>query len=170
MSRSTVARIESGNRSTTFREYDAVGAAVGLDVRLRVWPAGDPIRDAGQQRLLERLGRRLAGDLRWRTEVPLPIEGDLRAWDAVIGGDGWQLAVEAETVVGDVQALERRLALKRRDGGIKRVLLLIADTRRNRREIAAAPSAFADLDRDVRAVLRAIAIGRDPGVDALVLL
>jgi hypothetical protein len=88
----------------------------------------------------------------------------------VISGAGWQLAVEAGTVVEDVQSLERRLALKRRDGGIEHVLVLLADTRRNRQAIAAAPSAFADLDRDVRAVLRALAVGHDPGVDALVLL
>lgn len=88
----------------------------------------------------------------------------------MISGAGWQLAVEAGTVVEDVQSLERRLALKRRDGGIEHVLVLLADTRRNRQAIAAAPSAFADLDRDVRAVLRSLAVGRDPGVDALVLL
>jgi hypothetical protein len=88
----------------------------------------------------------------------------------VISGAGWQLAVEAGTVVEDVQSLERRLALKRRYGGIEHVLVLLADTRRDRQAIAAAPSAFADLDRDVRAVLRSLAVGRDPGVDALVLL
>ena len=81
-------------------------------VRLRAYPAGDPIRDAGHTRLLDRLRRDLASGLQWRSEVPLPIEGDLRAWDAVIGGPGWRLMVEAETLIDDVQALERRLALE----------------------------------------------------------
>jgi hypothetical protein len=52
-----------------------IGAMVGLDVRLRAWPAGDPIRDAGQQRLLDRLRLRVGPTVRLRTEVPLPIEG-----------------------------------------------------------------------------------------------
>jgi transcriptional regulator with XRE-family HTH domain len=39
----------------TLEEIGAVGATVGLDIRLRAFPAGDPIRDAAQQRLLERL-------------------------------------------------------------------------------------------------------------------
>jgi len=118
MSRSMVERIESGTRGTTLREYAAVAAAVAMDVRLRAYPAaGDPIRDAGQQRLLERLRLRLHRDLGWRTEAPLVGDLEQRAWDAVIRGEGWQLAVEAETVIEDVQALERRLALKRRTVG-----------------------------------------------------
>jgi hypothetical protein len=79
LSRTIVERIESGTRPTTVREYAALGACVGLDVRLRAYPAGDPIRDAGQQRLLERLRVRLHPSLRRSTEVPLPIEGDPRA-------------------------------------------------------------------------------------------
>jgi transcriptional regulator with XRE-family HTH domain len=33
----------------TLEEIGAVGATVGLDIRLRAFPAGDPIRDAAQQ-------------------------------------------------------------------------------------------------------------------------
>lgn len=148
----------------------ALGAAVGLDVRLRAYPAGDPIRDAGQQRLLGRFHGRLHASLGWSTEVPLPVEGDLRAWDAVIRGDGWRLAVESETVLDDFQALERRLALKRRDGAEDHLLLLVADTRRNRRALASAPGAFADLPLRTRAVLRALAAGEDPGASGIVIL
>lgn len=89
MSRTMVARAEAGTRPTTIQEYARMGAAVGLDVRLRAYAAGDPIRDAGQQRLLERLRPRVSAILAWRTEVPLPIDGDRRAWDAVIRGTGW---------------------------------------------------------------------------------
>ena len=42
------------------------------------------------------------------------------------------VGVEAETAPTDVQALERRLALKERDGGAEHVVLLLLDTRRNR--------------------------------------
>jgi transcriptional regulator with XRE-family HTH domain len=170
MSRSTIERIEAGIRSTTLREYAAIGAAVATDVRMRAYSAGDPIRDAGQQRLLVRLRVRLHRDLDWRTEVPLPGDLEQRAWDAVIRGRGWHLAVEVETVIEDVQALERRLTLKRRDGQAARVLLLVAGTRRNRRALDAAPSAFADLAGDARAVLGALGEGRDPGASAVILL
>src|SRR5258705_2010846 len=131
-------RIEHGTTKTVdVRTVACLGAVVGLDVRLRAYPAGDPIRDAGQQRLLERLHARLHAGLIWRTEVPLPIRGDRRAWDALIRGEGWVIAVEAETVLDDLQAVERRIALKQRDGGIDHVILLVADTRRDRRALAA---------------------------------
>ena len=148
----------------------AIGAVVGLDVRLRAYPAGDPIRDAGQQRLLERLRARLHPTLRWSMEVPLPIEGDLRAWDALIKGHGWRLVVEAETVLDDLQALERRLRRKQRDGGVDVLILLVADTRRNRRAIEAAPASFAGFSRDARATLHALRAGIHPGRSAIVLL
>lgn len=170
LSRTGVQRLEAGTRRSTVPELAAYGAAVGLDVRLRAYPAGDPIRDVGQQRLLERLRSRLHPSLRWSTEVPLPIEGDLRAWDAVIRGDGWRLAVEAETVLDDLQALERKLSLKQRDGGDAHVLLLLADTKRNRRALAAAPTAFSGQGRDARATLRRLATGREPAGSALVML
>jgi transcriptional regulator with XRE-family HTH domain len=154
----------------TTQEIAAIAAVVGLDVRLRVYPGGDAIRDAGQMRLLQRLRVRLHPGLRWRTEVPLPIEGDLRAWDAVIGGEVWQLAVDAETVLDDLLALERRLALKRRDGGIGHVIVLVAATTRNRRALASAPAAFADLPLRTREILAALRDARDPAGSGIVIL
>jgi transcriptional regulator with XRE-family HTH domain len=170
VSRTVIDRIESGSRRCTILELAAFGAAVGLDVRLRAYPAGDPIRDAGQIRLLERLRARLHPSLRWTTEVPLPIGGDLRAWDAMIRGPDWRLAVEAETVLDDLQATERRMGLKARDGAVDHVLLLVADTRRNRHALAAAPAAFAGFSREARATLRCLGAGRDPGGSAIVML
>jgi transcriptional regulator with XRE-family HTH domain len=170
LSRTIVERIESGSRPTTVREFAALGAVVGLDVRFRAYVAGDPIRDAGQQRLLDRLRPRLHPSLQWSTEVPLPIAGDLRAWDAVIRGRAWRTAVEAETVLDDIQALERRLALKRRDGDVDHVILLVADTRRNRRALASSPTAFADLPMRTREILAAFREGRDPGQSGIVIL
>jgi len=154
----------------TYEDVAALGAVVGLEVRLRSYPAGDPIRDAGQARLLRRLKARLHPGLRWATEVPLPIPGDLRAWDALIRGPDWRLAVEAETVLDDIQALERRLALKRRDGGVDHVILLVADTRRNRRALASARAAFADLPMRTREILAALRDGSDPGQSWIVIL
>lgn len=170
MSRWTVARTMAGRRRASVVEIAAIGAAVGRDVRLHAYPAGDPIRDAGQQRLLDRLRARLHPSLTVQTEVGLPIAGDLRAWDAVILGAGWRRPAEAETVLDDIQALERRLSLKVRDGGVDGVILAIADTPRNRRALAAARGSCSSFDRDARRVLSALAAGRDPGGFALVLL
>lgn len=145
-------------------------AVVGLDLALRCYPAGDPLRDRAQLALLERLRARLHASLRWSTEVALPIEGDLRAWDAVIRGRDWRRPVEAETVLDDLQALERRLALKRRDGGEDHLILLVADTARNRRALAAAPGSFADLPLRTRAILAALGRGDEPGGSRIVIL
>lgn len=163
-------RFERRQRDMGLEDLSAVCQVLGLDLALRAYPAGDALRDAAHTRLLGRLRACLHPSLRWSTEVPLPNAGDLRAWDGMIGGEDWRLAVEAESVIHDVQALERKLALKARDGGVDHVVLLVADTRRNRTAIAAAPAAFADLPRGNRQVLRALAAGRDPGKGGLVIL
>jgi transcriptional regulator with XRE-family HTH domain len=171
ISGSTEGRIENGiTRTVDIRTLAAMAAAVGLELRLRTYPAGDAIRDAGQVRLLDRLKGRLHPLLGWSTEVPLPIPGDLRAWDALIRGSSWRIAVDAETVLDDIQALERRLALKRRDGEVDHVILLVADTVRNRRAIASAPASFADLPLRTRPILAAFREGHDPGGSGIVIL
>jgi hypothetical protein len=112
----------------------------------------------------------LSPELRWRTEVPLPLAADRRAWDAAIRGSGWSLFVEAETVLADMQALERRIELKRRDGSVGQMILLVADTPHNRRALLAAPAAFAGFSRGARPVLRALRQARDPGTSAILML
>ncbi len=169
ISASPESRIERGaTRQVDPMVLAAIGAVVGLDVRLRAFPAGDAIRDAGKNRLLERM--RVHPMLGWRTEVPLPIEGDLRAWDAVIRDPGWRLLIEAETVLADIQATERRLALKQRDGGEDHVLLLLADTATNRRALTAAPGAFAASLLRTREILTGLGRGDDPGAGGIVIL
>jgi hypothetical protein len=116
--------------------------------------------------LRDRLHQRLG----WLTEVPLPGDRELRAWDAVIRGRGWRLPVEAETVVTDAQALERKLALQVHDGDAARVLLVVADTRRNRRALASAPAAFAGLPLRTGQILRRLRDGEDPGASGLVIM
>jgi hypothetical protein len=118
-----VGRICSGrSRELTVVRIAQLYALVGLDLSARGFPSGHPFRDAGHVALLGRFQARLGPGLRWRTEVPIgaaSVEGprDFRAWDAVVSGAGWTIGVEAETHVRDLQALERRLALKQRDGG-----------------------------------------------------
>ena len=171
VSKSAVDRLEDYRGMTVdLAAMAAVAAATGNDLRLQLFPAGDPIRDVASQRLLTRFRACVHPRLGWATEVTLEIEGDLRAWDAVITGPTWRCHVEAETVLDDLQALERRLERKRRDGAAHHVILVVADTRRNRRALAAAPSAFGRFSRDARAVLRALRAGVDPGRDAIVLV
>lgn len=168
LSAAQVYRLERGSvAGPSLEAVMCVGSVVGLEVAVRTYPSGDPLRDAGHARLLGRFRGELHPRLTWRTEVPLPIVGDLRAWDAVIGGDGWQLPVEAETVLADGQAIERKLALKLRDGGFDHVVLLLADTRRNR---TAAPGVQRTMPLDTRAVLAALRQGRDPGASGVVVL
>jgi len=171
LSHAEISKIERGRvADVPMRSIVRCAAAVGLAMPGRLYPSGDAIRDAGHARLLARFRAELHASLRWRTEVPLPIPGDLRSWDAITGGTDWRIGVEAETVMSDSQALERRLALKRRDGGVDHVILLVADTPRNRRALAAAPTAFADFPLRTRAVLAALRTGTNPGDSGIVIM
>lgn len=172
MDRSQYSRIERGlSPDLTVRTASRISSVLGLDLSVRTYPAGDPIRDAAQIALLERLRTRCDPSLIWRTEVPLPIPGDRRAWDATISTSGWTAGIEAETAVTDVQALDRRLALKERDGGMDRVVLLLLDSRRNRAALRASGDHLRlRFPVDSRATLGALARGVDPGGNALVLL
>lgn len=151
-----------------------IGAAVGLDVRVRAYPGPDPLLEAGQLALLGRLRARLDPSLGFRTEVPLPIIHDQRAWDAMIDalrGVSAQLPVEAESRLVDGQAQVRRIMLKLRDSGLEHVLLVVADTRRNREAVAAAASTLVgDFPIPQRRAMTALAAGDHPGGSALVLL
>jgi transcriptional regulator with XRE-family HTH domain len=175
-SASQVMRIERGLvPEASVRQLARIGAVVGLDVRIRAYPGPDPIRDASQARLLGRLALRLHPRLFLRHEVPLPIPGDLRAWDGWISGfaepDAVGLPIDAETMLHDVQALLRRLSLKARDSGVDHFLLVVADTRSNRRAIAAAADLLGPtFPVAARRTLAALASGRHPGGSALVLV
>jgi hypothetical protein len=110
-------------------------AVVGLDLSLRAYPGGSPLRDEGHRQLLARFRALLPLSASWRTEVPLPTPGDQRAWDATTDLWGMRVGIEAEMRPTDLQALERRLGLKLRDGGVDRLILVLADSRANRRLI-----------------------------------
>lgn len=131
--RSWISRIERGDlRDVGIVAMAEMLAAVGLELSMRAYPSGSPLRDRAHAALLDRLRLRLHRSLGWSTEVPLPIPGDLRAWDALIRGQAWRCGVEAETRPTDLQALERRLGLKQRDGGVDFLILLLLDSRHNR--------------------------------------
>lgn len=175
LSKSQVARIELAELPSVSLEHLArAGAAVGLDVRVRTFPGPDPLLDAAQMALLGRLHGRLPPHLTFRTEVPLPITGDQRAWDAVIGqltGLASQMPVEAETRWHDAQGQTRRIMLKLRDSGFEHVLLVIADTKRNREALAVGASMLVGaFPIQARKALASLAAGEHPGGSAIALL
>ena len=151
-------------------------ALVGLDLSARGFASGQPLRDAGHVALLNRFQARLGSGLRWRTEVPVAsasIEGprDFRAWDAVVGGVDWEIGVEAETHVRDLQALERRLALKQRDGAMSVLILVLGDTRHHRELMSGAGMALRSaFPTTARAALRSLGRAESPASNAVVLL
>ncbi len=97
-SHSTVSRIERGLAThVTLLQLSRLTAVVGLELSVRCFPGGQPIRDFAQAALLARFRGRLHRSIRWAAEVPLPRPGDQRAWDALVTGGGWRFGVEAET-------------------------------------------------------------------------
>jgi len=173
ISRSQMGRIERGDVPfVPLANLARLMAVVGLELSVRAYPAGPPIRDGAHRALIERLRARVSAGIAWRFEVPLPIIGDQRAWDAVLLIGTQQVAIEAETRPRDVQALQRRVALKRRDDpGIGAVVLLLADSRHNRKLVRDESTALrADLPVAGDVVLEALAKGRDPGGSGLVLV
>jgi transcriptional regulator with XRE-family HTH domain len=166
-----LARAENGEPSTLTIDMAARFAAVlGLQLASSLHPDGDAVRDQPQLELLERLHHRLPSGARWRTEVPIPITGDKRSGDAVIAMPGVDFLVEAETHLGDFQAVERRIGGKARDLGVNRVVLLLADTRHNRMLVNTIPAIRERFPVDMRTWFRAIGQGEDPGADTLVIL
>jgi transcriptional regulator with XRE-family HTH domain len=143
---------------------------LGHKVVVTAYPTGEPLRDAGQVRLLERFNVRISPDWRRFSEAVLPNPGDLRAWDELLRGPV-TIGVEAETRPRDLQATQRSISGKQRDSGVDRVVLLVADTRANRRllqdHIGMLRQTF---PLDTRSCLAALSAGRDPGADALVVI
>lgn len=171
LSHSAIGRMERGVvQRITVDRLALVAAVLGMDLRIGLFPAGTPVRDAAHLALIARLRARVPTTLGWRTEVPIPIAGDLRSADVVIDGPSVDAMVEAETRLGDLQAMERRTYLKQRDLGIRRVILLVADTRHNRAVLAAHPDLRERFPISTRACLLALSQGRDPGGNAIVLL
>ena len=127
VSQGTVARRAGISRSTLSRlERDVLGdpnfitvcrvaRSLGLAPSVQFFPAGVPVRDAPQLAVLARFSGVLGPPLSLKREVALPGDRDGRAWDAVITGTPEPGFVEAESHLRDVQAFERRVALKLRD-------------------------------------------------------
>ena len=171
ISPSQLSRLErAAAAQVSVRMLSVLFAVLGMRLSVRPYPEGTPLRDAAHARLLARFRAALPSSVRLRTEVPLRRDGDLRAWDAEVEASNGMCKLEAETVLHDLQATERRIALKMADDGVDRVILLVADTRHNRlvlREFRASIAVRFPLD--TRAVLDALRAGRVPSQSGVVL-
>ena len=173
MSQSQVSRLERGEvQHATVDQLARMAAVLGQVLSLKLYPAGEPMRDAGQLALLARLATRLADPLRMRREVPLPIPGDRRAWDARIDGRGEACAVEAEVHLHDAQELARRIALKVRDDpSLRRVILVVARSAHNRAVLREHREALrAEFPLDGTTVLGHLRRGEVPPASGIVML
>ena len=170
MSHAQFGRIERGElEGLTISQATRACAAVGLKLVIRMYPDADAVLDTPQLALLERFRARLGSPV-WAREVPIPIAGDRRAWDAVVTIGGGRFAIEAEARLRDLQALERRIALKQRDSNMEVVVLLVNDTRWNRRVLREhGQDLRASFPLDGRAILAAIDGGRPPVANGILL-
>ena len=153
--------------SLTIADAMLVSTALGLDLSVRTYPGGSPLRDAGQARRLSQLLAHVGPPLTFRTDVPLPQSPDRprdqRAWDAVVYGHGERTGVELEARVRDAQSMTRRHELKRRDDPVEHFLLVLADTRTNRRVLDEYRDLLAHLPRlRTSNVLRGLQRGEHP--------
>jgi hypothetical protein len=171
VSKSEVSRIERDEAPwLTVVQASTLLSLVGLELGARAYPAGPPLRDSGHLRLLEDFEARLPSSVGRIREWPIPIRGDLRAIDLVLTGLGVRIGVEAETVLDDLQALERKIRGKQRDGQLERIILLVRGSHRNREILAGAAAMRRAFPLATRAVMAAFERGRDPGGDGIVLL
>jgi transcriptional regulator with XRE-family HTH domain len=170
--RSWVGSFEQGKApGIGFQVVATILSVVGLDLSARAYPGGDAIRDAGQAAMIGRFLAVVPDSVGRAVEVPFPNTGDPRAWDVRlrIGSTTW--GVEAETHVGDLQATLRRMSLKRRDGLVDGMLLLLLDSRHHRRLLREHRSLLAgSYPGDAREAMALLRAGRPPMCDTIILI
>jgi transcriptional regulator with XRE-family HTH domain len=171
-SKSHISRLEMGLLAdVSVADLARHAAVVGLRLHARFYPMGGGLRDAAQLDLLRRLRARIGDRWSWQLEAPLPIPGDLRAFDAVLAGTGTTIAIEAITRLRDAQAQLRQAALKQRDGQVGRLVILINGTNHNRAALASAADILATtFPLGTRTTLAALSQGADPGDNGVVVL
>lgn len=173
ISRSESSRIERGEAHwVDLATLNRFAAVVGLDLWVRTYPGGEPIRDIAHLRLTEAFRALVGPGLVVRAEVPIGDPRDLRAWDLTLTDLAFDRGgVELETRLVDAQDQIRRLERKRVDGDVSRILLVVADTRANRLAVRAAGGLLATvLSLDDREAREALARGQIPPRDTLMLV
>jgi transcriptional regulator with XRE-family HTH domain len=151
ISRSSYSRIERGKRTSVMLMVLArIATVLGLDLVLKTYPGGAPLRDTASAGQITYVCGQVARPLRARTEVPLPQRTDhpeQRRWDVLLSGSGRRTGMEFETRLYDAQAQHGRWNLKMRDDPVDSLVVVISDTRRNREVLRTFPELFADLPR-----------------------
>jgi hypothetical protein len=148
------------------------GGAVGLDVSIRTFAAGSPLRDAGQLRVLQRARESIGEQWTWRTEFPVSSDPhDRRAFDAVISRGRIRIGLEVITRLTDAQAQARATLLKQEAAGLDRMVLILAKTRSNRAVFASAsPTLQPSFPLSRRAILADLRAGRLPPANGIFLV
>jgi len=101
----TVLRIERGVLPGPSPQLLArQAAAVGLRLRIGVYPGGQALRDSGQVALIRRFRARVGPIGGWTAEAPVLGEGDLRAFDAVMNLPAGRIGLEFFVRLTDAQA------------------------------------------------------------------
>jgi transcriptional regulator with XRE-family HTH domain len=173
MSATQLGRLERGTiGAPTVEQLGRAWAPLGMRLSIRPFPAGSPVRDRAQLALLRRFEACLGPPLRLRREIPLPIQGDRRAWDGMVEGDAAPFFLEGESSIRDVQAVERKLRLRIRDDPRATLVLLVATrSDHNRAVVREHREALRDmLPMDGGSILRALRSGHRPPASGIVLI
>jgi transcriptional regulator with XRE-family HTH domain len=172
VSRQQLSLWESGEGARYVQHLARWGAAVGLDVSIRTFPGGSPLRDAGQLRVLRRARSAIGERWTWHTEVPVtkdPLER--RAFDAVISNAQFRVGLEVITRLTDSQAQARSALLKQEAAGLDRMVLVLGRTRANRAALAvASPTLLPSFPIAPRGVLADLRAGRLPRANGIFLV
>ena len=171
LSRTTVQRAEWGRLpGPTPRALARHAAAVGLRARIKLYPEGEAIRDAGQVALIRRFRERVGEPGSWAFEVPIPLSGDQRALDAVLTLNAGRIGLEFYTRLADAQAQLRAANLKQRDAELDRMIIVVKATHANRRALQeAGPALAANFPGSTRRLLAALAAGELPPANGVIL-
>ena len=172
ISRSLVGAWEVGRIEPAAAQLFAWGSAVGLDVSLRAFPGGSPLRDAGQLRILARFRATIGDRWSWRTEVSVTHDpNDRRALDALLVREQRRAGVEAVGRLIDAQAQVRPILLKQEAAGLARLVLVLGDSGHNRAAvIAGRPTLEPAFPCPARRALAALRAGELPPANAVVLV
>lgn len=141
-----------------------IASVLGYEISVQLYPIGDGLRDKGQIAVGKRFEAHVAKAWRVTDETLLPGAGERRAWDKLLRLVGasplYNVGVDIETRVSDVQALVRRMRGRERDGAVDQILIVLADTAHNRRVASELRDALGpDYASAPRSILRGLRSG-----------
>ncbi len=146
--------------------------SVGLVPAFQRYKGDVQVRDRAQLALLARFEALLAPPIRVRREVPLPAQGDKRAWDGRLHDGTRTASFEGESRIEDCQALARRIDLKSRDDpAAGPVILVVNKTAHNRDVLRQHREALrAQFPLDGAAIARSLRRGEVPHAGGIILV